>query len=106
MALDSYGQSVQAAHSCSTGINWGASPTAAPIPSAHSAEEQEAWLPPVAVVGEVADILTAAAAGAERGLAMGPTVPDGTSGERCSKIPLSASFSSFPPYEPSGHPPE
>ena len=34
-------QSVQAAHNCSTETNWGAPPTAAPKPSAHSAEEQE-----------------------------------------------------------------
>jgi len=55
---------------------------------------------------EGACIPTAAVAGAEKGLSVGPTVLDGTSGERCSKIPLPAPFSSSPPYEPSGHPPE
>jgi len=42
------------------GTNLGAPPAAAPKFSAHSAEEQEAWLPPVAVVAETADIPTAA----------------------------------------------
>ena len=62
---------------------WGAPPAAAPRPSAHSAEEQEARLSPVTECTEGACIPTAAAAGAERGLAVGPTAPYGTSVEHC-----------------------
>ena len=66
------------------GTNLGAPPAAAPKSSAHSAEEQEAWLPPVAVVAETADIPTAAVVactptGAGRGLAMAQTALYGTS---------------------------
>ena len=81
-------QSDPAAHSCNTEINWGAPLAAAPIPSAHPAEEQEAWLPPVAMVAEVADIPTAAVVActqtsAGRGLAVDQTARDGTSMEHC-----------------------
>ena len=55
---------------------------------------------------EVADNPTAAAAGAERGLAAGPTAPSETSGERCLKIPLPAPFFSSLPWELGGRPPE
>ena len=70
------------------GTNLGAPPAAAPKSSAHSAEEQEAWLPPVAVVAEVADIPTAAVVactqtGAGRGLAVAQTARDGTSVSCC-----------------------
>ena len=60
-------RNVQAAHSCSTGINWGASPAAAAIPSAHPAEEQEAWLSLVMMRTEGACIPPADVAGAEKG---------------------------------------
>ena len=76
-------QSDPAAHSCNTETNWGAPPAAAPIPSAHPAEEQEAWLSPVTMCTEGACISTAAMAGAERGLAVGPTALGGTSEEDC-----------------------
>ena len=66
------------------GTNLGTPPAAAPKSSAHSAEEQEAWLPPVAVVAEVADIPTVAVVactqtGAGMGLAVVQTAQDGTS---------------------------
>ena len=84
MASGSYVQSVQAAHSCNMGTNLGAPLVAVPKSSAHSAEEQEAWLPPVAVVDEVADIPTATVVactqtGAGRGLTVAQTARDGTS---------------------------
>ena len=40
--------------------NWDVPPAVAPRLSAQSTEEQEAWLPPMAVVAETADIPTAA----------------------------------------------
>ena len=40
--------------------NWDVPPAAAPRLSAQSAEEQKAWLPPVAAGTEVADSPTAA----------------------------------------------
>ena len=66
------------------GTNLGAPPAAAPKSSAHSAEEQEAWLPPVAAVTEVADISTAVVVactqtGAGRGLAVAQSARYGTS---------------------------
>ena len=64
-------------------INWGASPAAAPVPSAHPAEEQEAWLSPVTMCTEGACIPTAAVTDAEKGLSVGPTILGGTSEERC-----------------------
>ena len=76
-------RNVQAAHSCSTGINWGASPAAAPILSAHHVEEQEVWLSPVMMCTEGAYIPTAAVAGAEKGLAVGSTAPSEISEEHC-----------------------
>ena len=59
------------------GTNLGAPPAAGPKFSAHSAEEQEAWLPPMAVVAETADIPTAAVVactptGAGKGALCGP----------------------------------
>ena len=58
------------------------------------------------VCTEGADSSTAVVAGAEKELAVGPTAPDGTSKEHYWKsLPL-VPFSSSPPYEPSGHPPE
>ena len=66
------------------GINLGAPPDVASKSSTHSAEEQEVWLTPVAVVAEVADIPTAAVVactqtGAGRGLAVAQTARYGTS---------------------------
>ena len=76
-------QNNQAAHSCNKETQWGAPPAAAPRPFAHSAEDQEAKWSPVTVCTEVADSSTAAVAGAEKGLAVDPTAPDGTSEEHC-----------------------
>ena len=55
--------------------NWDVPPAAAPRLSAQSAEEQKAWLPPVAAGTEVADSPTAAVvawtqASAGRGLSV------------------------------------
>ena len=88
------------------GINWGASPATAPILSAHPAEEQEVWLSPMMMCTEGARIPTAAVAGAEKGLSVGPTVLGGTSEERCQKIPQPVPFSFSPPCELDGRPPE
>jgi len=55
VASDSHVQSGQLANSYSMDTNWDAPPAAAPRLSAQSAEEQEAWLPPVAAGTEAAD---------------------------------------------------
>ena len=66
------------------GINLGTPPAAGRKSSAHPAEKQEAWLPPVVVVAAVADIPTTAVVaciptGAGRDLAVAPTARYGTS---------------------------
>ena len=58
--MGNYVRNVQVVRSCSMGTNLGAPPPAAPKFFAHSAEEQEAWLPPAAAGTEVADSPTAA----------------------------------------------
>ena len=76
-------QNGQSTHNCSTEINLGTPLVVVPKPSAHSVEEQDASLSPVAGYTEVADSPTAVVAGAGRELAVGPIAQDETSGERC-----------------------